>query len=130
DPPFTSLDHLVGEREQLLGNCQAERLGGRQVKDEIEFGRLLDWDIARLRPAQNLVGEFSGATVKVGQIWSIGNQTSRFHEFSKPAHHRQSRSERQRADEYSVRVRERVGNDVQRVRSALEQLERRIDVRG
>ena len=64
------------------------------------------------------------------QVWSIGHQASRFHEFSKPARHRQSRSERQRADKYPVRVHKRVGNDVQRVRSALEQLERRIDVRG
>src|SRR5262249_56139278 len=125
-----SFDHLGGEREQRLRNLQPESLGSGEGNAEMEPGRVRDWDIARLRPAQNLVGELGGATIQVGQAWSIGHQASRFREFSKPAHHRQPRSERQRADEYSVRVHKRVANDVQRVRSALEQLERRIDVRS
>jgi hypothetical protein len=33
----------------------AERLRGDQVEDQIEFGRLLDRDADRLRPAQKLV---------------------------------------------------------------------------
>jgi hypothetical protein len=36
------LDHLVGTREHLRRNVEAERPGGGQVHDEIEFGRLLD----------------------------------------------------------------------------------------
>ena len=52
-----SFDHLVGEREQLLWNLEAECLGGRQIDDEIELGRLLDRDIARLIAFQNLVYE-------------------------------------------------------------------------
>src|SRR5579863_900921 len=106
----------------------AGRLCCFEINHQLELGRLLDWDIARPCPAQNLVGELSGAAVQVGQVWSIGHQASRFHEFSKPAHHRQSRSERQRANKYPVRIHKWVGNDVQRIRPALEQLERRIDV--
>jgi hypothetical protein len=44
-------DHLVGEHEQVVRNSEAERIGGLEVDNEIEFGRLLDRDIARLCPA-------------------------------------------------------------------------------
>src|SRR5262245_42062395 len=48
-------DHLVGAGEQHRRHLNAERLGGRQIDDEIEFGWLLDRDISGLRSAQNLV---------------------------------------------------------------------------
>src|SRR5262245_21953618 len=56
--PFTSLDHLVGAGEQ-------SGLSGEQIDDEIEFGRLLDWDVGRLGPTQNLVDITSSAPVQV-----------------------------------------------------------------
>jgi hypothetical protein len=47
----TLFDHLVGEREQFRRNFEAECLCCGEINDEIEFGRLLDWDVARLRAA-------------------------------------------------------------------------------
>ena len=44
------LDHLVGAGEERLRHSDAQRLCRRQVEDEIELGRLLDWQVARLRP--------------------------------------------------------------------------------
>src|SRR6266481_6342789 len=38
-----SLDHLVGDREQLVSHVQAERLRGLEIDHEFEAGRLLDW---------------------------------------------------------------------------------------
>jgi hypothetical protein len=45
EPPsrFTSLDHLVGEREQLVRHGKAECLGGLDIDDEVKLGRLHHW---------------------------------------------------------------------------------------
>jgi hypothetical protein len=45
------LDHLVGEREQLVRNLEAERLGGFQIDYQVVLGRQLHWQITRLFPA-------------------------------------------------------------------------------
>ena len=57
----SSLDHLVGAQQERLWDFEAEGFCSGQIDDEIEFGRLLDWDVARLRPAQNLVSNVAGA---------------------------------------------------------------------
>jgi hypothetical protein len=56
-----SFDHLVGEREQLVWEIEAERLRCGEINDEIELGRLLDRDVRRLRPAQDFVRILGGA---------------------------------------------------------------------
>jgi hypothetical protein len=42
-----SLDHLVGEGEDRLRHGQVERLGGLEIDDQLESGRLLDRQIGR-----------------------------------------------------------------------------------
>ena len=37
------LDHLVGKREQLVGDFEAERLRDLEVDHELELAGLLDW---------------------------------------------------------------------------------------
>src|SRR5881394_693138 len=43
-----SLDHLVGAGEQRRRHGEAERLGGWKIDYELELGRKLHWQIARL----------------------------------------------------------------------------------
>jgi hypothetical protein len=40
--PAVSLDHLVSGGQKRFGDGEAERLGGLEVDDQIELGRLLD----------------------------------------------------------------------------------------
>jgi hypothetical protein len=46
------IDHLIGAQQDGFRYFEPERLGSAQVDDEIELGRLLDRDVAWLRPAQ------------------------------------------------------------------------------
>jgi hypothetical protein len=48
-------DHLVGAQQERLGYRETESLRGGQVDREVELGRLLDWDVAGSRSAQDLV---------------------------------------------------------------------------
>src|SRR3974377_1000931 len=59
-----SLDYLVGAQQERFRDREAEGLGGGQIDDELEFGRLLDRDVGGLRPTQNLVDEVGGAPVQ------------------------------------------------------------------
>src|SRR6516162_4830463 len=56
-----SLDDLVGAGEQSGRNFKAKGLRCRQINDEIELSRLLDWQVSRLSPAQNLVDKIGSA---------------------------------------------------------------------
>ena len=58
--PGTEVTSQVRRRMSLNWEA-AERLRGDQVEDQIEFGRLLDRDADRLRPAQKLVDNIGGA---------------------------------------------------------------------
>src|SRR4051812_8433297 len=88
-----SFDHLVGAQEERLRDRQSECLGGSKIEDELELGRLLDREVGRLCPAQNLVDKVGSAPEKVRGVRSIGHQTSRFDVLAKTEHRRQSRAE-------------------------------------
>jgi hypothetical protein len=45
---LTLLNDLVGEREQLIGHSEPERLRGPEIHDEFEFRRSLDWNVCGL----------------------------------------------------------------------------------
>ena len=46
---FTSLDHLVGEREQPGRDVEAERLRGHDINDQLVLAWHLDGQVAWLR---------------------------------------------------------------------------------
>src|SRR5215467_3101995 len=52
-PSTPSFDHLVGEREQLGRNVEAERLGGNDTDDQLVLGWHLDGQVAWLRALED-----------------------------------------------------------------------------
>ena len=65
-----SFDDLVGTGEQRWRHGQPERLGGPQIDDQLELGRLLYWQVGRLSALQEPAGidaELPPATVNSRQ---------------------------------------------------------------
>src|SRR5262249_19142209 len=115
--------YLVGAGEQRLRQGEARRLCGREINDEIEFGRLLDWQVAWLGATQNLIDVVAGAPEQVRHVGSIGHQTARFDEFPRAVHRWQARGQRQGIDANAVGTYERVDTDIKCIRAAFERLE-------
>src|SRR5262245_41125335 len=76
NPPYfaISLDHLVGEDEQLVWHGHAKRLGSLLVDDQLKFGRQLHRQVGRLLAAENAVNVFRGTAKYVRIIDSVGYQ--------------------------------------------------------
>jgi hypothetical protein len=52
----------------VSGDFKTESFRGRHVYDEIEIGRLLDWEIGRFRPTENFADVVSGAPEHVPEV--------------------------------------------------------------
>ena len=86
---FTSLDHLVGSREQCRRNFEAQRLTGRKIDDEIEFGRLLHRKISGLSAPKYFVDVAGGTPRQISEICLIRHERAGGHIFSKSMKRRQ-----------------------------------------
>ena len=71
--PTSLFDHLVGACEQCRRYFEAERPSSFEVDHQLELNRLLDGDVGRVHPAQNLVDKIAGATEHVGEACPVGN---------------------------------------------------------
>src|SRR5262249_20145711 len=71
---FTSLDHLVGKQLQCVGHLDAEQSRRLRIDDELEFGRLHDRQVSRLRSFEDLTSVNADLTKHVQYIGSITRQ--------------------------------------------------------
>src|SRR4051812_46872860 len=76
-------DHLVGERQQGLGDGYAQRFGGPEIDDGHEFRGLLDWDVARFYTFKDPVDEIGGTAENRTKIHAIAHQTSISHQLQR-----------------------------------------------
>src|SRR5262245_5577873 len=80
-PPFrfTSLDHLVGTREQRWRHFEAERLGSLEVDGQLVLGRLLHRQVGRPRAFEDSIYILSHATELIVPVEAVGNEATDTH---------------------------------------------------
>src|SRR5215510_6066292 len=95
EPPFTSLDHLVGEDVELRRYGHSERVGGFAIDHQIEPCRLLHRQISGFCPFENLVNERSGAAEELREVLAIAHQPAGLRVFALREYRGQADFERQ-----------------------------------
>src|SRR5262245_11136078 len=87
-PRTCSLDELIGPRQKRWWDRDAKGLRSIDVDDQLELRWLLDREIGRLCPTQNLVDIFSDASEQVRKVCSVAHQASRIDVLPKTMHRR------------------------------------------
>src|ERR1700730_17418672 len=67
-----SFDDIVGEGEERRRDCEAERLRGLEVNDQLEFRRLLDREVGRFRAFEDFVHVDHASTQQIAKVRTIG----------------------------------------------------------
>src|SRR5438132_12018284 len=70
------LDDLVGTGEERSRHSEAERVGGLEIDDQLEFARLLDRQISRLGTLQDSPRVTAGLTKGIRDPHTIADQAA------------------------------------------------------
>ena len=89
-------DHLVSEREQLVGYIDAERLGGLEIDHQLEFGRLGYRQFSGFRPLENAASVDASLMRCIRAGACVANQSARGDEVAIRVHRRKPMTRRQR----------------------------------
>ena len=76
------LNYFVGEREQFIGDRQAERLRGFDIDDKLELGRLFNRQIGRVCPSRYPINVFGHSSEDGESVRPIGQQAARIGKFA------------------------------------------------
>src|SRR5262245_6252352 len=85
-----SFEHLIRPRQQRGRDGEAEGLGRFKVDDELERGRLFDWEVGGLRTLEDLIHVAGRAPVYLDAACTIGQQITGLGVPRQPGHHRQT----------------------------------------
>src|ERR1700745_2527640 len=72
-------DRLSGAGEKIIRHGQAEGLGGLEIGDELEPGRQLDRQLARLGTIEDAIDIGGRTPVAVGEVLAVADQSSRLY---------------------------------------------------
>jgi hypothetical protein len=67
-------NYLIGTHQERLGNLQADRLGGLEIDDQIEFGWLQYRQVGGLLALEDAANINAGLTVAIGKQSPVAHQ--------------------------------------------------------
>jgi hypothetical protein len=102
---------LVGAAGQCQRYREPERLGGREVDEELHLHHLLDRQISRLGTAEDLAGVDARLPVAIGEIGSVAHQPACLDELAPHVNCGHRMAGRQRDDLSTLVCEQRVGAD-------------------
>src|SRR5262249_33049590 len=69
-------NHLVGGREQPVGNLEAERLCGLEIDRQLVLDRVLHRKVGRLLALEDAIDVTGRAPVRVGRVGGVGDEAA------------------------------------------------------
>src|SRR6266446_4958682 len=85
-----SFNHLVGAGEQGRGHVEAESLCRLEIDQELEFGGLINWDVARFGPFEDLMHIIGHAPEQLREVNRISHQPTGLDVIAVRTHGRQA----------------------------------------
>jgi hypothetical protein len=105
------LDHLIGERDQLVWNCYPDSPGGREINNQLELCRPLNRKFGRLLAFEDAAGIYPDLLVHIRKARPIAHEAAGFGKLAHVIDCWNRMSRRQRRDLCATTSKKWIGTD-------------------